>query len=327
VVDVRLAGVSLALGGQRILRDLELRVRSGTCLALIGRSGSGKTTCLRLVAGLATPDQGTIEIDGRDVTRLPPERRGVAMVFQGFALFPHLDVAGNVSFGLELRRIPAPQRTAKVGQALARVGLAGFERRRIASLSGGQQQRVALARALVLEPTVLLLDEPLANLDVFLREEAGREIRRLQRELSVTALYVTHDRAEALAFADEIAVLDDGNVIEQGAPAELYAQPKTRTGAELLGRANFIKGDALPALGLDARPGLFLVRPETLTLSAPGQGRCRVVEVLFKGSRAEVLLSCDGHELWAEIPAALAPLPGAGVSVRTTIDPLKVQER
>jgi ABC-type Fe3+/spermidine/putrescine transport system ATPase subunit len=265
---------------------VSLAIGRGEFFALLGPSGCGKTTLLRMIAGFETPDAGAIRIQGRDVTRVPPHRRPVNMVFQQYALFPHLTVAENVGFGLRYKSLPA----SKVGEALALVRLDGLERRRPDQLSGGQRQRVALARALVLEPEVLLLDEPLAALDPNLRREVQLELKGLQRELGITFVFVTHDREEALAMSDRIAVMNRGRVEQVGSPAGVFEIPETEFVARFLGATNVFTAEvrrledgvlflqladgtglAVPAAGsfrLRREPVRFVVRPEKLALRA-----------------------------------------------------------
>jgi putative spermidine/putrescine transport system ATP-binding protein len=244
---------------------VSLDVRRGELFALLGPSGCGKTTLLRMVGGLETPTAGTIRIEGVDVTRVPPHRRPAHMVFQHYALFPHLTVAENVAFGLRYKAdVPRPAHAAKVAEALALVRLTGLGRRLPQQLSGGQRQRVALARALVLEPQVLLLDEPLAALDPQLREEVQIELKQLQRALGITFLFVTHDREEALGMSDRVAVMRQGRIEQVGTPAEVFERPATRFAAEFLGAANFFPA----ALAGSLEGGLVLVRPEKLRLFA-----------------------------------------------------------
>jgi len=239
---------------------VSLDIRRGELFALLGPSGCGKTTLLRLIGGLETPSAGTIRIGGIEVTRVPPHRRPAHMVFQQYALFPHLTVAENVAFGLRYKTdLPRTAHAGKVREALALVRLTGLERRLPHQLSGGQRQRVALARALVLEPQVLLLDEPLAALDPQLREEVQVELKHLQRTLGITFLFVTHDREEALGLSDRVAVMRQGRVEQVGTPAEVFERPATRFAAEFLGAANFFTAED---------GGRFLVRPEKLRLCA-----------------------------------------------------------
>jgi ABC-type Fe3+/spermidine/putrescine transport system ATPase subunit len=236
-------------GADRAAVDaVSLQVREGELLALVGASGSGKTTTLRIAAGYERPDSGDVELAGSDgssrtITSLPPERRGFGMVFQHYALFPHMTVEENVAFGLEARGMKKPERLARAREALSGVGLGGKGARNVQALSGGEQQRVALARALVIEPPVLLLDEPLSNLDPSLRESTRDELRSMLRRLGVTALFVTHDQEDAFAIADRIAMLRHGSLLQVGTAEELYHEPATRHVAEFIGRATMLKAE------------------------------------------------------------------------------------
>lgn len=225
----------------KAVADLSLSIERGEFFGLLGPSGCGKTTTLRMIAGLETPDAGQILFDGRDITSLSPERRGFGMVFQNYALFPHLNVFENVAFGLRARRKPKEEVAQKVADALALVQLPDYERRRVDALSGGQQQRVAIARAIAIEPALLLFDEPLSNLDVALREETRGELRELVARLGLTAVYVTHDQDEAFALCDRISVMSDGRILQTGAPRELYERPSQTEVARFLGRNNLIR--------------------------------------------------------------------------------------
>jgi iron(III) transport system ATP-binding protein len=226
--------------------DVDLDIKDNSFVTLLGPSGCGKTTTLRLIAGYVTPERGTIEIDGRLISSpgsvVPPEARGMGMVFQNYAVWPHKTVFENVVFGLKLRKIPAADARRKVETTLALVNLAGLEQRYPNELSGGQQQRVALARSLVVEPDILLLDEPLSNLDAKLRERMRTELKELQRRTGITFVYVTHDQAEALALSDQIAVMNAGRVQQYGAPFEVYAHPKNRMVADFMGLVNLVPG-------------------------------------------------------------------------------------
>jgi ABC-type Fe3+/spermidine/putrescine transport system ATPase subunit len=226
--------------GTRAVDALTLQVQRGELLALIGASGSGKTTTLRIIAGHETPDEGRVLLDDRDITALPARQRGFGMVFQHYALFPHMSVGENVAFGLEARRVPKAERRERAERALANVGLGGAATRQVQSLSGGEQQRVALARALIIEPKVLLLDEPLSNLDPTLRRTTRDELRAMLHRLGVTAVFVTHDQEDAFAVADRVALLERGRLLQVGRPEELYDRPATRSVAEFIGRATLV---------------------------------------------------------------------------------------
>jgi ABC-type Fe3+/spermidine/putrescine transport system ATPase subunit len=285
---IALRGLTKRFGSVLAVDDLSLEIADGELLALLGPSGCGKTTTLRSVAGFEIPDGGEIFFGDRRVTDRLPEQRNIGMVFQNYALFPHLTVKDNVAFGLEMRKTPARETAERVAAVLAKVQLAGLEGRYPRQLSGGQQQRVALARALVIAPDVLLLDEPLANLDAKLREEMRFYVRSLQQEVGITTVYVTHDQAEAMVIADRIAVMFGGRLHQLAPPTEVYNHPATAMVAEFIGLTNFVEGKVVAveggvltletALGPlrcrgGAPPGvraarLLAVRPEALQLSA-----------------------------------------------------------
>ncbi|HNQ98966.1 MAG TPA: ABC transporter ATP-binding protein [Trueperaceae bacterium] len=241
---VRLEGVTKKFGQDVMAVDrLDLEITPGSLVTLLGPSGCGKTTTLRMIAGLEAVSGGSILIDGQDVTRLAANHRDVTMVFQSYALFPHMSVFDNVAYGLRIAKVHGADLERRVADALATVGMVGLEKRSPAALSGGQQQRVALARSLVLEPRVLLFDEPLSNLDAKLRRRVRQEIRDLQQRLGITSVYVTHDQEEALAISDTIVVMQGGRIQQQGSPHELYTQPANRFVADFIGSANFLPGD------------------------------------------------------------------------------------
>jgi len=235
-----LLNLSKRYGESLAVADLSLEIERREFFGLLGPSGCGKTTILRLILGLETPDTGSIEFDGRDITRLSPEQRGFGMVFQNYALFPHLNVFENVAFGLRARKADKTEIEERVRDALALVQLPGYERRAVTELSGGQQQRVAIARAIAFQPALLLFDEPLSNLDVALRQETRGELRELVTKLGLTAVYVTHDQEEAFALCDRISVMSEGRVLQTGEPRELYEHPTEIGVARFLGRNNFI---------------------------------------------------------------------------------------
>lgn len=237
---LRLEAVEKRFGEVTAVADLSLEVAPGELLTLLGPSGCGKTTTLRMIAGFETPTAGRILLEGREITRLPPQRRGFGMVFQNYALFPHLDVFENVAFGLKGRGTSRGEIARRVDEALALVDLAGYERRKVQQLSGGQQQRVALARALAPEPRIILLDEPLSNLDAALRERTRAELRGLVERLGITAIFVTHDQEEAFELSDRIAIMEGGRLQQAGTPEALYQEPANPFVATFLGRANFL---------------------------------------------------------------------------------------
>ena len=304
------------------VRGVSLQVAEGETLALLGPSGCGKTTLLRMVAGFEAPDAGRILFGGTDLTAAPPQKRPTAMVFQSYALFPTMTVGENVGYGLQVKRLARPDVRRRVAGSLERVGLGGLEDRRVGQLSGGQQQRVALARALAAEPAVVLFDEPLSNLDLRLRESARAELKRMQTATGATSLYVTHDQAEALALADQIAVLSAGKVVEVGTPEQLWTAPETAFVAGFLGSQNVIRDAALASRlsGESARAGHALaVRPEHLVPadpsssdSAPDAVPARLVARLFLGTHAEWSVEAEGADgpahlrLWAD-PALPVP--------------------
>jgi putative spermidine/putrescine transport system ATP-binding protein len=343
-VPIDIAGLVVSLGSQTVLHGIDLAVRAGEFLTLLGPSGSGKTTLLMSIAGFALPDAGDIHIGAADITTLPPHRRDVGMVFQSYALFPHMTVGENIAYPLKLRRMPRAEITARVDLALALVQLGGFSDRAVASLSGGQRQRVAVARAVVFRPRVLLMDEPLSALDKPLREAMQIELRRLHGELGLTTVYVTHDQREALTLSDRIAVIDHGRVVQIGTPEDLYNRPRTAFVARFLGestilpvevaegavryRGGFIGVAAIPA---DAGAHGLLIRPERLRCLRPGTPLpedCNVfsgvvADTIFQGDsiRIEIVLP-DGAAiaLRSQYAArATAPLPQRGEAIEVAL--------
>jgi sn-glycerol 3-phosphate transport system ATP-binding protein len=336
--EVRLTGVGRSWGAVRALDGINLHVTAGSFCVLLGPSGCGKTTCLRIVAGLEQASEGRIEIGGRDVTGLPPAARGVAMVFQSYALFPHLSVAENIVFGLKARSVPPAERSRRLDRAVAMLGIGHLLARRPSQLSGGQQQRVALGRAVVAEAPVCLMDEPLSNLDAQLRAEMRREILALQRQLGITMLYVTHDQTEAMGMADQVVLLRDGRVEQDAPPAEMYANPASGFAARFIGTPpmNLLplvqRADGWVVAGTDGpvlRPpggpaGIFAgVRPEVIqlgepTAAGPGLG-ARVLHAEFLG--ADTVLACEAGDarLVARLPGRVV-LP-QGTPVRLHADP------
>ncbi|MGZ8425429.1 MAG: ABC transporter ATP-binding protein [Candidatus Binatia bacterium] len=240
--QVRLENIGKRYSEQWVVRDVNLQIQAGDFFTFLGPSGCGKTTLLRMIAGFAIPDQGSIHLDDQEVSRMPPWQRDIGMVFQNYALWPHMTVFENVAFGLRERKIPRGEIVSRVHQALATVDLQGRESHRPSQLSGGQQQRVALARILVIQPRVLLLDEPLSNLDARLRVEMRLELLKLQRDLGLTTIYVTHDQEEALAMSTKIAVMNRGQVVQVGPPRKIYEQPIDNFVAAFVGQANLLAG-------------------------------------------------------------------------------------
>ena len=324
MIPVTIQNVTKRFGDSTALDRVSIDIAPGEIFFLLGPSGCGKTTLLRCIAGFAEPDDGAIFFGGENVTRLPPHRRNAAMVFQSYALWPHMNVAKNVAFGLEERKVAKAETGRRVREALASVRMENFAERKIHQLSGGQQQRVALARALVVRPRCLLLDEPLSNLDARLRLDMRGEIRRICKESGLTAIYVTHDQKEALSIADRIAVLDGGHVRQIGAPGEVYRRPHSKFVADFLGETNFIGGEmresngstALVATALgdfrgtfcsaDWRPAsgdpvLLSIRPESWQLalepSATNCTRGRIAESIYLGEVAQHRFVSTAHEL------------------------------
>ncbi len=304
-------------GGPNVVavNDVDLSIEKGTMVTLLGPSGCGKTTLLRMIAGFEEPTSGEIHFGDKRVDRLAPNVRDTAMVFQSYAIFPHLDVFENVAFGLRMKRVPEKSLGERVDRVLELVGLAGFERRSPSQLSGGQQQRVALARCIVLEPHVLLFDEPLSNLDAKLREQMRIEIRELQQRLGVTSVYVTHDQAEAMALSDLVVVMHAGTIMQVAAPQELYARPSSRFVADFIGKANFLTGtvldrDTVEVAGARARLSAaapvatgeaveLVIRPEAVILELePGEGARGLIErVVFLGNHAEYAVRLTSGDL------------------------------
>jgi len=269
-VSVNLKNVGLAFGQNVVLRDISLQIEPGEFFAFLGPSGSGKSTLLRLIAGFGPPPKGQVLIGEENVTHLPPWKRNVGMVFQNYALWPHMSVRKNVAFGLEERKLPAAEIRRRVDEALDVVGLGEFADRRPAQLSGGQQQRVALARTIVIEPRVLLLDEPLSNLDANLRIRMRQEIRELQQRLGITTIFVTHDQEEANTIADRMAVLNDGILQQVGTPMMLYDQPANCFVARFLGTANLLQGKIVDKNGqriFESAGGIKIPVPEDAVVS------------------------------------------------------------
>jgi putative spermidine/putrescine transport system ATP-binding protein len=317
--SLALARLSRSYGPIRAVDDVSLDIPSGEFLTLLGPSGSGKTTLLMMIAGFVAPTAGRIAVDGRDVTAIPPEKRNFGMVFQGYALFPHMTVAENIAYPLRVRGLARAEIAAKVAAAIARVRLDGFDDRRPRQLSGGQQQRVAVARALVFDPDIVLFDEPLGALDRQLRAEMQLELKTLHRDLGATFILVTHDQDEALSMADRVAVMERGRLVQAGAPDELYERPRNRFVAEFLGKSNCLAlrmagrdgalirlesagasvlhhGPVTPAPG---RAVLLALRPEKLRVSAqeprelanrvPG----RILDIAYLGATRQVVVETD----------------------------------
>ena len=331
---VEVQGVTQRYGPVTALEDVSLDIADGELLTLLGPSGCGKTTLLRAIAGFIRPSAGRVLLGGVDVTRVPPHRRPVNMVFQRPTLFPHLDVAGNVAFGLRIARVSRAEQTQRVAEALALVRLEGYGARRAHELSGGQMQRVALARALVNRPQVLLLDEPLSALDLKIRLEMEVELRRVHRETGATFVYVTHDQREALALSDRIGVFDGGRLIQVGTPHDIYRRPATPFAARFVGDANVIAADAadgavqvgaarLPVAGALSGPAWLVLRPEVVGVVSGSAGPLvgTVADVAFRGTGFSYRVEVPGlaDPVKAEVAGGTPLVVGATVSLQ--IDP------
>jgi sn-glycerol 3-phosphate transport system ATP-binding protein len=320
VAQVRLDTVSKSWGADPAVQGVSFTAEAGTLVVLLGPSGCGKSTTLRLIAGLEAPDAGSIEISGRDVTREPPARRGVAMVFQSYALFPHLSVAENILFGLRVRRVPRSERDARLKRAAEILGLERLLDRKPSQLSGGQQQRVALGRAIVAQTPVCLMDEPLSNLDAQLRAGMRREIRSLQRRLGITMLYVTHDQIEAMTMADRVILMRAGRIEQNGSPASLYERPQTIFTARFVGAPamNILPGAVLsghPELAAAAPAGRELaslaigVRPEALRVTNNGLP-ARVIAAEYLGADTQLETQLGSDTVMVRLPGRLDAAPG-----------------
>ena len=329
-VSVRLTNVSRRWGNTSALDSVSIDISPGSFTVLLGPSGCGKTTCLRIVAGLETATEGRVEIGGRDVTHLPPAARGVAMVFQSYALFPHLNVAENIIFGLKARKVPTAERARRLDRVVEIIGIGHLLERKPSQLSGGQQQRVALGRAIVAEAPVCLMDEPLSNLDAQLRADMRREILALQRRLGITMLYVTHDQTEAMGMADQIVLLRDGRIEQDAPPAEVYARPATSFTASFIGTPpmNLFPLKAVPgALALQGTIGPILaphavdnliggIRPENLSLADGGIPAC-VKHAEYFGADTVVACAVGEATLLARLPGRVALPDGTPVFLAT----------
>jgi spermidine/putrescine ABC transporter ATP-binding subunit len=334
--DLLIEGVGKRFGDVVALDHVSLQVAQGELLTILGPSGSGKTTLLKVVAGFETPDGGRVTVGGVEITALPPAKRDIGMVFQNYALFPHLSVAANVAFPLEMRNVARPEIERRVADALAMVELKGYEARLPRQLSGGQQQRVALARAIVFNPRLLLLDEPFGALDRKLRETMQLEVRRLQRRLGLTTIFITHDQEEALVLSDRIAVMNRGTIQQIATTTEIYERPANDFVADFVGESNIFHGtmSAPGTVTLDGGRTLqvrsdkpagtkvgVLMRPERFAPSGANPFSGEVIESVYLGTSFKLRLACEGGpELLVRQPARGA-LPAAGARVTVGIEP------
>jgi putative spermidine/putrescine transport system ATP-binding protein len=344
-VEVRLEDLSRRYGGVTALNGLNLTIAPGELVALLGPSGCGKTTALRLVAGLEEADGGRVMFGGKDVTGLPANKRDVGMVFQAYSLFPHMTAQQNVEFGLQLRHKSPDDRRRRAGEVLDLVGLSAHAYKYASQMSGGQQQRVALARALAIEPTVLLLDEPLSALDAKVRTRLRDEIRRVQLDVGITTLFVTHDQEEALAIADRVGVMNAGHLEQLGPPIEIYSRPATPFVAEFVGLTNRLAGEVkggkvevrgtqLPLVKPDVPSGgaIALIRPEAVSMTADGDSATgplvgTVITVAFLGAISRVTVDLgDGVTVLAQMPTSAAAATPAGTRVNLALreDPVLI---
>ena len=341
-VIVSLRDIVVEFDGQRILDGLNLDIHDKEFVTLLGSSGCGKTTTLRLIAGFLEPTSGKVLLKGEDITGVPPYKRPVNTVFQKYALFPHLNVFENVAFGLRLKKMDEETIRRKVRDMLEVVGLKGFERRSIGQMSGGQQQRVAIARSLVNEPEILLLDEPLGALDLKLRKEMQLELKRLQREMNITFIYVTHDQEEALTMSDTVVVMNGGKVQQIGTPEDIYNEPKYAFVADFIGDSNIVDGVMLRDFYVNFgghdftcvdrgfkpnEPVQVVIRPEDVQIVPPSVGMLTglVREVIFKGVHFEMHVDVEGYE-WI-IHSTQASQPGELIGMNIGPDEIHIMKR
>lgn len=326
---VEFNNVSKKFGSTVAVEALDLVIERGEFFSLLGPSGCGKSTTLRMLAGFVAPSTGRIQVHGRDITDLPPEARDIGIVFQNYAIFPHMSVFDNIAFGLVERRVDKAEIRRQVEAALEQVGMAGFGERYERELSGGQKQRVALARVLVIQPEILLLDEPLSALDRKMREEMKIWIKNIQKSIGITTIYVTHDQSEALTMSDRVAVMDQGQVLQVGSPVEIYEQPASRFIADFIGESNLLDarvaavnatgceidlGEAIVAArtshgsALKTGDGVgLMIRPETIRLHAVEGGespklRGRIIDEIYQGSLRRYRVEAGAHQIIVEVP-------------------------
>lgn len=327
---IRLHGLAKSFGDVSAVKNLNLDIAAGEFFSMLGPSGSGKTTVLRLIAGFEKPTSGTIELFGKDVSNAPPFDREVNTVFQDYALFPHMNVQENIEYGLRVHRVPKSERQERVRWALRTVRLENLGERKPAQLSGGQRQRIALARAIVVQPKVLLLDEPLGALDLKLREEMQVELKEIQRELGITFIFVTHDQAEALSLSDRVAVFSEGNIVQLGSPQDIYRHPQSSFVAGFVGSSTiFSKAESTALLRIDS---ICSIRPEHISMETKTESfgqiilDSKLIEVNFIGNLSMVTLELDGGKrvLASTANGAQTEPLQRGQRVRLTIDPVNI---
>lgn len=337
-VIIDLKHISVKLGDNQVLDDLSLYIRDREFITLLGPSGCGKTTILRVIAGFLEPDEGDVIFEDKKINGVPPHKRQVNTIFQRYALFPHLNVYENVAFGLRIKKTPESEIEKTVSEMLSIVNLSGFEKRNINSLSGGQQQRVAIARALAVKPRVLLLDEPLGALDLKLRREMQVELKKIQQQMGITFIYVTHDQEEALTMSDTVVVLNQGYIQQIGTPVDIYNEPTNAFVADFIGESNIIDGvmirDRLVRI-LGAKfvcvdegfgenmPVDVVIRPEDVVLTPPSQGELKgvVTDIIFKGVHYEMHVMVNGYE-WLVHSTVSTPI---GAEVGLSVEPSNIQ--
>ena len=315
-VIIDLKHISVKLGDNQVLDDLSLYIRDREFITLLGPSGCGKTTILRVIAGFLEPDEGDVIFEDKKINGVPPHKRQVNTIFQRYALFPHLNVYENVAFGLRIKKTPESEIEKTVSKMLSIVNLSGFEKRNINSLSGGQQQRVAIARALAVKPRVLLLDEPLGALDLKLRREMQVELKKIQQQMGITFIYVTHDQEEALTMSDTVVVLNQGYIQQIGTPVDIYNEPTNAFVADFIGESNIIDGVMI-------RDRLVRILGAEFVLTSPSQGELKgvVTDIIFKGVHYEMHVMVNGYE-WLVHSTVSTPI---GAEVGLSVEPSNIQ--
>lgn len=335
---IELKNISKNFGEQQVLRGIDLNIYENEFLTLLGPSGCGKTTILRIIGGFEEPSNGQVLVSGKDISKVPPYKREINTVFQKYALFPFLNVYDNIAFGLNLKKTDKNIVDKKVKRMLELVGLKGYEKRDVTSLSGGQQQRVAIARALVNEPKILLLDEPLGALDAKLRKDMQTELKKIQKEVGITFIFVTHDQEEALTMSDTIVVMNDGVIQQIGTPIDIYNEPQNRFVAEFIGESNIIEGNMIKDCLVkfddvmwecvdkgfkDNEEIEVVLRPEDMDIVAPEEGKVvgKVVSKIFKGVHYEYLVQCKYRNYKVHTTENIE----LGIEIGLTIDPYDIQ--